>query len=138
MKKYDDKGKVKPQKDYIYGCIASMLKTPKCQMLVEEEVCHQQENRYDCVVFAMAFATALVNNKNPTDCVFYEGKMRDHLKKCLIDNKMTMFPLRKETKNKEKPIKRSFIEINCNEKCQKPEFYKMGKERTDGERMAEC
>ena len=80
LKQYDDKGNVKPQTDYVYGCIASILKTPKSQMVVEEEVCHQQHNGYDCGVFSVAFATALMNNENPTDCVFHEGKMREHLK----------------------------------------------------------
>ena len=55
-----------------------------------------------------------------------------------MDKKIAMFPLKKETNKKEKPIKRTFIEINCNENCRRPEFFKMGKERTNGERMAEC
>eukprot|EP00794_Sanderia_malayensis_P002558 gene2558-2954_t len=52
----------------------------------------QQENGYDCGVFAIAFATCLVNYIPPETVEFDVAQLRQHLFKCLKAGKMELFP----------------------------------------------
>eukprot|EP00794_Sanderia_malayensis_P010417 gene10417-11507_t len=52
----------------------------------------QQENGYDCGVFAIAFATCLVNYIPPETVEFDVAQLRQHLFKCLKTGKMELFP----------------------------------------------
>ena len=53
----------------------------------------QQNNGFDCGVFAIANATALALGKNPVGLLFDMTKSREHLVKCLKNRKMEHFPL---------------------------------------------
>ena len=55
-----------------------------------------QHNLYDCGLFAIANATALLHGTNPVRCVWDTSIMRRHLVKCFEDNKMEPFPLLRE------------------------------------------
>ena len=50
----------------------------------------------DCGLFFIAFATALVNGKQPEKLKFIQDKMREHFHQCLINGKLTMFPVTAE------------------------------------------
>eukprot|EP00112_Aurelia_sp_Birch-Aquarium-sp1_P007230 Seg1787.7 transcript_id=Seg1787.7/GoldUCD/mRNA.D3Y31 product="hypothetical protein" protein_id=Seg1787.7/GoldUCD/D3Y31 len=52
----------------------------------------QQQNGYDCGVFATAFATCLVNYIPPETVEFDVAQLRKHLFKCLKAGKMELFP----------------------------------------------
>ncbi len=47
--------------------------------------CQKQTDGYNCGPFALAFATALALGHNPCEIRFDVSKMRDHIKKTLID-----------------------------------------------------
>ena len=52
----------------------------------------QQENGYDCGVFATAFATCLVSYVPPGTVEFDVAQLRKHLFQCLKAGKMKLFP----------------------------------------------
>ena len=51
-----------------------------------------QPGASDCGVYAIAFAAALAQGKQPECYVFTQHKMRAHLRRCLIGGRMKMFP----------------------------------------------
>ena len=52
----------------------------------------QQMNGSDCGVFAVAFATCLVFELNPSDFMFDIPRMRPHLLECLRAGEIKVFP----------------------------------------------
>lgn len=52
----------------------------------------QQPNMVDCGVFAIAFATSIVNHRNPADEVYDHAKMRLHLLNILNTTYLEPFP----------------------------------------------
>ena len=55
-----------------------------------------QHNSYDCGLFAIANATALLHGTNPVRCVWDTSIMRRHLVKCLEKKIMEPFPVLRE------------------------------------------
>jgi len=53
----------------------------------------QQNNGYDCGLFAAAFATSLVCGVQPETVHFDISRMRNHLSDCLRAGKMEIFPV---------------------------------------------
>ena len=66
--------------------VAAILCTPKNAIAIRVKYIdvQMQEGFSDCGVFAIAFATALANGKQPGRYVFEQGAMRTHLMHCLI------------------------------------------------------
>ena len=54
-----------------------------------------QSGGYDCRLFSIAFATALVFGEQPGCFLFDQKEMRDHLLQCLERQQMSMFPIMK-------------------------------------------
>ena len=54
-----------------------------------------QSGGYDCGLFAIAFATALVYGNQPGHFIFHQEKMRAHLIQCLQQQEMSLFPVKK-------------------------------------------
>ena len=52
----------------------------------------QQNNGFDCGVFAIAYATYLVNTKDALTAEFEITKLRPHLLHCLRSRHMDLFP----------------------------------------------
>ena len=52
----------------------------------------QQRNRYDCRIFAIAFATDIAHNHNPEQRACNQSVMRKHLLAQLENETMTPFP----------------------------------------------
>ena len=53
----------------------------------------QQNNGCDCGVFAIAFATCLVNGILPQSVRFVHSEMRRHLYNCFENGKLELFPV---------------------------------------------
>ena len=53
--------------------------------------CQKQTGKKDCGLFAIAFAMALVFNKNPSILKFNQQKMRSHLMECFTKQEMIPF-----------------------------------------------
>ena len=52
-----------------------------------------QPDSVSCGLFAIAVATELVNNNDPTRCMWDVDRMRKHLTHCLESQQLTRFPL---------------------------------------------
>ena len=78
-----------------------------------------QNGGCDCGLFAIAFATALANAIQPGNCFFKQDLMRKHLYKCLMEEKMTMFPLKPRRTNRLVKSEDT-IELFCT--CRMPEI----------------
>lgn len=58
-----------------------VMKTPK------------QTGSQDCGLFAIAYATALLNGIDVSNITFAQSKMREHLLSCFVNNSVTPFPV---------------------------------------------
>ena len=81
-----------------------------------------QNGGCDCGLFAIAFATALANAIESGNCFFKQDLMRTHLYKCLMEEKMTMFPLKPRRTNRLVKSEDT-IELFC--ACRMPEIPPM-------------
>ena len=52
----------------------------------------QQEGSDDCGLFAIAFATSLCFGQDPCYTSYYQARMRNHLRECLIGKRISPFP----------------------------------------------
>jgi len=81
-----------------------------------------QGNGSDCGVYALAFVTSLCCGEDPAKINYASPMSREHLYKCLENQKMTSFPQRSRGKKARCRNQTSF-EIFC--KCRNPEYGKM-------------
>ena len=122
--------------DSMYSCastsikqqIAALLATPSNSITLKFVDVQMQSGGYDCGLFAVAFATALVLGKNPGQFLFDQTAMRKHLWKCLKSGRMTMFPVKKERRRAKKIKTEEPIPVFCS--CRLPEI--------SGAQMIEC
>ena len=56
-------------------------------------MCRCSQEEYDCGLFSIAFATALVFGEQPGNFLFDQKKMRAHLIQCLEVQQITPFPI---------------------------------------------
>ena len=118
--------------DSLYSGAGLLLKKQICSIIHtnEKEVTliyphvQQQSGTCDCGLFALAFATCLVNGIKPETQMFKQDLMRQHLYKCFQEGKMSMFPstARKNTLKRQYRAVDTFS-INCN--CRNPEYGDM-------------
>ena len=71
-----------------------------------------------CGLFAVAYATTICYGKKPEKFIFDQGLMRRHLLKCLENNLMEEFPVRKEHRNSDKVINHDAVMVHCS--CRMP------------------
>ncbi len=76
-----------------------------------------------CGLFAIAFATALVNGIQPAHCVFDQSEMRQHLVTSLEKGILPMFPRKKMKKSGLLVKNRYVITLYCS--CRMPDNGRM-------------
>ena len=69
--------------------IAAMLASEQARIDVKMMNVQRQEGGSDCGLFAIAFATALVNGIQPAQLNFHQDAMRRHLYNCLEKGELT-------------------------------------------------
>ena len=72
----------------------------------------QQQNRFDCGAYAIAFMVSLINKKDLTSISFDEKKLRDHLYGCYKQGRLIPFPSAQENVKSNTAISISF-ELFC-------------------------
>ena len=82
---------------YLLQQIASIVHEDGPQLVINPMKVQKQTNSVDCGLYALAFATSLVNGINPEDETYSVEELRPHLLKCLQDGKMKQFPRESET-----------------------------------------
>ena len=76
--------------------------------------CQKQIGAHDCGLFAIANATALANGVDPATLKFQQAKMRKHLKLCLENKKLTMFPHREsDPTSHTKRRRKDTVSLHC-------------------------
>ena len=108
--------------------IASLLATTQNTIRLRHMDVQMQSGGYDCGLFAIAFATALVHGEQPGRFLFDQDKMRHHLLKCLQEGELTPFPVKKTRRNACRVKSWDTIEVHC--VCRMPEV--------SGVEMIEC
>ena len=100
--------------------IATFLTTMKPSITLHFMDVQMQSGGSDCGLFAIAFATALVDGKKPGKFLFQQGEMQAHLCKCLELGKMTPFPI---IRNRRTPSKiKAAEQFNVYCICRMPEI----------------
>ena len=69
-------------------------------------------------MFAIVFATALANGKQPVRYVLEQGAMRTHLMHCLQEQTISMFPIKKTRRTALKVKSTTTLHAHC--KCRMP------------------
>ena len=72
--------------------VANYSKHPGKELVLRMEKVQKQHNGTDCGVYAIAIATCLAFGIDPKYYQFEPNSMRDHLKLCFINLKMSVFP----------------------------------------------
>ena len=85
--------------DSLYMCVPTIAKAQIATLLYTEELAikasfmdvQMQSGGYDCGLFSIAFATALVFGEQPGRYLFDQKKMRAHLIQCLERQQMSSY-----------------------------------------------
>ena len=98
--------------------ISNLLMTKKNTIRLQYNNVQMQSGQADCGLFAIAFATALLNGLHPGVYYFDQSLMRSHLLNCFERGEIETFPTIKERRVKNK-IKR-IEEFNVYCSCRRP------------------
>ena len=85
--------------------ISKRLLTDSHKLDIEIMKISQQSGNADCGLFAIAIATALAAGSDPTQLVFHQSEMREHLAECLEKKVMKEFPVKRKKRVEEKILK---------------------------------
>lgn len=72
--------------------VLGLSKTPYDQLTLRVESVQKQEGTSDCGVFAIAFLVDVLLGGNPDTTRLCQALMREHLYKCLSNQKWEAFP----------------------------------------------
>ena len=99
--------------------IARLRKSEDAGLCTISKAVQQQRNRYDCGIFAIAFATDIAHNHKPEQRTYNESVMRKHLLAQLENETMTPFPQQAKRVKRGKEVTHHFP---LNSKCPVPPF----------------
>ena len=72
--------------------ITCLLMTQHAEVTINFIDVVKQAGSYDCGLYAIAYATALSLGNDPATHQYYQEKMRPHLRMCLLNRRLTLFP----------------------------------------------
>ena len=76
--------------------------------------CRKQVGAHDCDLFAIANATALANGVDTATLKCQQANMRKHLKLCLENQKLTMFPhTERDPTSQTKCTRKDTVSLHC-------------------------
>ena len=99
--------------------IAAIMCVKDPNIFLEFVPVQQQDGDSDCGVFAIAFATSLCAGSNPAEYTYRQDKLRDHLRQCLEEKKVTEFPSQAQPR-KIKQLPNSVMKIPVFCECRQP------------------
>lgn len=73
-------------------CIEKMFEQDDVSPRIRMSQCRKQKGSKDCGLYAIAFATAIAFDQNPSCQNFTQDEMRAHLVNCFNKNHMSVFP----------------------------------------------
>ena len=94
--------------------IARMLHEEGPRIKIVVQPVQQQTNLVDCGVFAIAFATSLVNAEDPCKVQYDHTLLRSHLKESLMSSNLELFPKAQGSRNlKCCLLKVTYVNVMC-------------------------
>ena len=75
----------------------------------------------DCALFAIAYLTSLAFNEDPTEIIYDQEEMRQHLIDCFNKKVIVTFPVKNQRRVKNKVKKLDTIDIFCYFRCRLPD-----------------
>ena len=72
-----------------------------------------QNSPGDCGPFAIAFAATLASGTQPGQCYYDQTQLRKHLEKCLINDCMLPFPVKRVRRNYTKIKLKKTVPLYC-------------------------
>ena len=69
----------------------------------------KQVGSNDCGLYAIAVATLLAHDVDPTTVIFEQNEMRSHLAECFMRQRMKLFPTKKKTRVTNSVLKKVII-----------------------------
>ena len=72
--------------------------------LCRYKYCQSQVGSSDCGLFSLVFAYVLAKGEDPSNYTFNQGKMRNHLFKCILQGRISDFPMTRIGYQKKKNI----------------------------------
>ena len=103
--------------------IAALLCTDKHQIQLEFQCVQLQHGSSDCGTFALAYAASLCTRKSPTQTIYIQNMLREHLLHGIETGVLTEFP---QQRHKRKPVKqRGQVLFNVYCKCRQIENGEM-------------
>jgi hypothetical protein len=100
---YDSMSSRKPSLPFSLQEKMAALMRPKHDIRLIWLDVKQQDNSVDCGVYAIAAAVALCSGQAPEKCDWNTTGMRQHLKRCFNDDKITPFPVIGHTRKPASP-----------------------------------
>jgi hypothetical protein len=110
----------------VLACMSSLVKTTDSTMTYQIAPCQRMSDKEigDCGVLAIAFATAIANDKDPIQYQFNGNEIRKHLFNCFVHQEMTIFPGEKRRSTSRIPSRK--IPVYCY--CRRIDFTGGGKD----------
>ena len=108
------------ERQKFYASLASLINTNEANMIIEWPSMEQQNGSSDCGLFALAVAVCLSEGENPSEHLFDQTVMREHLALCIQCDELAAFPVKSFRTVKDR-IERS-VDLFCH--CRKP--YRKG------------
>ena len=108
--------------------------TDKSELVVRTRKVQKQTNSVDSGLFALAFATSLLNGINPEEETYSVADLRPLLVDCLQFGKMTKFPI--VTRTVFPRVRSTTLKLDLYCHCRMP--WRQADTRRTGKRMAEC
>ena len=92
---------------------AAILKTAEKEFTLRFIDVQRQNGTDDCALFALAFAVALCNGRDPHSSRFMQPLMRSHLEACLENENLSEFPSSYRRPKKNHILATSSIQVYC-------------------------
>ena len=104
------------------------------ELIINTKPVQKQNNSVDCGVYALAFATSLLNGVNPEERTYSVPNLRPHLLQCIQDGYMKVFP--EEATARIERVRTTIIKLTLYCHCRMP--WRPAEKRRTGMAMAEC
>lgn len=88
--------------------ISTLLHTTKKSVSLMFPDVQQQDNSFDCGLFALAYASSICQNIDPATVLYEKLSLRSHFLSCLVNKEFIPFPYKLKEHCPKPPIRRSF------------------------------
>jgi polycystin 1L2 len=121
---------------FVVGSVASLIQTQETFFTLQLATTSKQINNYDCGVYAIAFATALIFDTDPSKITFDSQNMRQHLIEYFTQQILTSFPSLNLLYPFKEKLPAQIVQVYC--LCRRPLRFRLGKNAKKEEKLTQC